>query len=52
MALDTAEPAAGLIELYRHWGYEVVGTHDWRPHTNYVSVVMKRAIEPRATANA
>jgi len=44
MALDTAEPAKKLIELYQRWGYAVVGAHDWRPHTNYVSVLMKRPI--------
>jgi GNAT superfamily N-acetyltransferase len=44
MALDTAEPAKELIELYQRWGYAAVGSHDWRPHTNYVSVLMKRPI--------
>lgn len=44
MALDTAAPAAGLIAMYRTWGYQLVGQHDWRPHTNYVSVVMSRCL--------
>ena len=44
MALDTAAPAEGLIAMYRAWGYEVVGETDWRPHTNYLSVVMRREI--------
>lgn len=44
MALDTAVPAVDLIEMYRRWGYEVVGECDWRPHTNYLSVVMCRPI--------
>jgi hypothetical protein len=44
MALDTAAPAAGLIAMYERWGYGVVGRHDWRPVTNYLSVVMNRAI--------
>lgn len=44
MALDTAEPAHGLIEIYRGWGYEVAGDVDWRPHTNYRSVVMRKAL--------
>lgn len=44
MALDTAAPAQGLIDMYRGWGYEVCGECDWRPHTNYVSVLMKRPI--------
>jgi GNAT superfamily N-acetyltransferase len=44
MALDTAEPARDLIAMYQSWGYSVVGRCDWRPHTNYESVLMKRAI--------
>jgi GNAT superfamily N-acetyltransferase len=44
MALDTAAPAVDLIERYIRWGYAVVGECDWRPHTNYVSVVMARSI--------
>jgi ribosomal protein S18 acetylase RimI-like enzyme len=46
MALDTAEPAEGLIAMYRRWGYEIVGHTDWRPHTNYLSVVMQKGIAP------
>jgi len=44
MALDTAAPAEGLIAMYRRWGYEVAGEADWRPHTNYVSVVMLQVL--------
>lgn len=44
IALDTAAPAVGLINMYRSWGYDVVGEHDWRPHTNYISVLMRRAL--------
>ena len=44
VALDTAEPAQGLIAMYESWGYAVVGTCDWRPHTNYRSVLMKRSV--------
>jgi GNAT superfamily N-acetyltransferase len=40
MALDTALPALALIALYERWGYRVVGRCDWRPDTNYESVVM------------
>lgn len=43
-ALDTAAPALGLIRLYRAWGYEIVGEQDWRPHTNYLSVLMRRPL--------
>jgi ribosomal protein S18 acetylase RimI-like enzyme len=45
IALDTALPATGLIELYRRWGYRIVGEVDWRPHTNYLSVVMARDVD-------
>jgi GNAT superfamily N-acetyltransferase len=44
LAIDTAEPAAGIISMYRKWGYEVCGHCDWRPLTNYRSVLMKRPI--------
>jgi GNAT superfamily N-acetyltransferase len=44
LALDTAEPGKGLIAMYERWGYAVVGTCDWRPHTNYRSVLMKRVV--------
>jgi len=44
MALDTAAQAGGLISMYRRWGYEIVGEHDWRHHTNYLSVLMTRSL--------
>ena len=44
MALDTAAPAQALIAMYRAWGYELAGEVDWRPHTNYLSVVMRKAL--------
>jgi predicted N-acetyltransferase YhbS len=44
IALDTAEPATHLIAMYRRWGYELVGTCDWRPFTNYQSVVMVKEV--------
>jgi predicted N-acetyltransferase YhbS len=43
IALDTAKPADRLIKLYESWGYQLVGECDWRPHTNYESVVMSKA---------
>ncbi len=43
MALDTAAPAAHLIEMYRRWGYVEVGRHSWEM-TNYESVVMKKEL--------
>jgi GNAT superfamily N-acetyltransferase len=40
LALDTAAPATALIQRYQSWGYQIVGDCDWRPFTNYPSVVM------------
>jgi predicted N-acetyltransferase YhbS len=45
IALDTAAPAAGLIAMYRAWGYSLAGECDWRPHTNYVSVLMSQSLQ-------
>jgi GNAT superfamily N-acetyltransferase len=45
VALDTANAAEHLIAMYIRWGYAVVGTCDWRPFTNYESVVMLRTLE-------
>jgi GNAT superfamily N-acetyltransferase len=50
MALHTAQPAVALIDMYRTWGYTQVGTCDWRPHTNYISVLMSRAVASGAEA--
>lgn len=44
MALDTAESASHLIAMYQRWGYVVAGACDWRPFTNYASVVMTRGV--------
>jgi GNAT superfamily N-acetyltransferase len=51
MALHTAQPAIGLIAMYETWGYSVVGTCDWRPHTNYLSVLMSKTL-PGSVANS
>lgn len=51
VALDTAAPATDLIELYLRWGYTLVGDCDWRPHTNYLSVVMSRSIVTSGISN-
>ncbi len=40
VALDTAEQAHHLIAMYERWGYRIVEHADWRPITNYLSVVM------------
>jgi GNAT superfamily N-acetyltransferase len=44
LACDTSEQAAGLIELYKKWGFEIVGAADWRPHVNYLSVILARSL--------
>lgn len=44
LALDTAKPATSLIAMYERWGYQICGTADWRPMTNYESVVLKLEI--------
>ena len=46
MALHTAQPAFALIGVYRSWGYQLVGTCGWRPHTNYLSVLMAKRVGP------
>jgi len=45
MALDTAEGASHLIELYTRRGYAVVSRVDW-PDTNYVSVILAKRLTP------
>ena len=47
-ALDTAAPANDLIEKYQRWGYRIVGEYDWRPLTNYPSVLMSKRIGPES----
>ena len=44
MALDTAQPAQELIDMYHAWGYTELGTCDWRPRTNYLSVLMQKPV--------
>jgi GNAT superfamily N-acetyltransferase len=40
IACDTAAPAAELRATYARRGYREVENCDWRPHTNYVSVLL------------
>jgi GNAT superfamily N-acetyltransferase len=49
MALDTAQPAQALITMYASWGYTEVGSCDWRPRTNYLSIVMQKAVADAAS---
>ena len=44
IACDTAETAARLIDLYGRRGYRLVGHADWRPATNYRSVVLSKSL--------
>jgi GNAT superfamily N-acetyltransferase len=44
LALDTAVPATALIALYERWGYVQCGHCDWRPETNYLSVLMQKVL--------
>jgi GNAT superfamily N-acetyltransferase len=44
LALDTPQPAAGLISMYQNWGYRLAGECDWRPKTNFTSFVMVKAV--------
>jgi len=52
IALDTAQPATALIAMYEAWGYRLVGECDWRPLTNYTSVVMSRPLPATEGVNA
>jgi GNAT superfamily N-acetyltransferase len=42
-ACDTAEPATHLIQMYRRWGFEIIGRQDWSL-TNYISVVLSKRL--------
>lgn len=44
LACDTAVPAAGLIAMYERRGYRAVQPVDWRPFTNYESVVLSKRL--------
>ena len=46
MVIDTAAPASSLIARYKAWGYVHCGMCDWRPHTNYLSILMSRVLTP------
>jgi ribosomal protein S18 acetylase RimI-like enzyme len=47
VALDTAEGATALIGMYEKLGYRFIGHADWRPDTNYRSVVYSKKLQPR-----
>lgn len=46
LALDTAVPATDLRAMYRARGYRHVAWCDYRPDTNYPSVVMSKVLGP------
>jgi GNAT superfamily N-acetyltransferase len=47
LALDTAA-ATHLIAWYTRRGFQEVGAHDWRPHVNYLSVVLAKELDAEA----
>jgi GNAT superfamily N-acetyltransferase len=44
LALDTAEGASALIEMYSKLGYRFIEHVDWRPDTNYRSVILSKRL--------
>lgn len=46
LACDTADVASDLIAFYEHLGYRVVDRADWRPVTNYESVILSKQVRP------
>ena len=44
LAFDTAEGAVHLIDMYKNWGYKVVGETNWDV-TNYRSVIMSKELK-------
>ena len=52
LALDTSEHAEDLIAYYTSRGFRLVDRADWRPHVNYRSVVMSRALAPARSEGA
>lgn len=45
LALDTAETATDLIEMYERWGFRIVEKTKWSSVPHY-SVIMKKDLEP------
>jgi GNAT superfamily N-acetyltransferase len=44
IACDRAKCADGLIAMYRRRGHEIVAAADWRPVTNYRSVIPSKTV--------
>lgn len=44
LALDTAEGAERLIAMYKAHGYRFIEYVDWRPATNYRSVILSKTL--------
>ncbi len=45
LALDTAEGATPLIDMYEKRGFRFIEHVDWRPDTNYRSVVYSKKLQ-------
>lgn len=52
LACDTAVPAQHLIDWYTRRGYRIVDRADWRPVTNYESVILSKALAERASVDS
>jgi GNAT superfamily N-acetyltransferase len=44
LAMDTAEGATRLIEMYSKRGFRFIEHIDWRPQTNYRSVILSKTL--------
>ena len=52
LALDTAESASDLIAWYGRRGYTKVGDADWRPSTNYRSLILNKQLPESSNSTA
>ena len=44
LALDTPEDARHLVDRYTRRGYRFIEHADWRPGTNYLSVILSKSL--------
>jgi GNAT superfamily N-acetyltransferase len=51
LALDTAVHAQELHQLYFRHGFRWIGPADWRPHVNYLSVILSKDLSGRTPAS-
>jgi GNAT superfamily N-acetyltransferase len=52
LACDTALPAQHLIDWYGKRGYRIVDKADWRPVTNYESVILSKTLREPASVDS